>query len=145
MKKTPRTTVPVSKVKKPQCVVDPTAFYQRHPAWRFARSKRYNSYGWDSLKDKLAYVIEKLQDLEGQTWADIFRDKKKHHPISVKALITDAQRMLEANHEDVDEVFSVHISSTERVFGIIESEVGILNIIWWDPKHEICPSHLKHT
>ena len=145
MKKEPTTKVPVSTGKTPNCTVKTTDFYQRHPAWRFARSKKFASFGWASLQENLSYVVEKLHDLEGQTWADILNDKKKHHSISVKDLIPDAQRMLEANHEDVDEVFSVHISAQERIFGIIESGVGILNIIWWDPEHKICPSHKKHT
>lgn len=145
MKKQANTTVSVTTNKKPVCAVAPTDFHKRHPAWRFYRSKKYDSskYGWSSLEGKLYYVIERLHDLEVQTWADIFRDRKKHHHISVKDLIPEAQRLLVANCEDVDEVFSVHISAVERIFGIIEPGVGILDIIWWDPEHEICPSHKK--
>ena len=146
-KKIPSTVISATKDKTPTCVVDPSAFFNRHPAWRFSRSKRYNSskYGWSSLNSKLFYVVEKLHELEEQTWADIFRDRKKHHHIAVDKLIPDAQRLVQAHEEDVDQVFSIHISSTERIFGIIEPGVGILNIIWWDPEHEICPSKKKYT
>ena len=146
MNKKPKTLVSVQKGKTPECKVD-SNFFQRHPAWRFSRSKKYNSsrFGWASLNNNLSYVVEKLHDLEAQTWADIFRDKKKHHPIPVTELISEAQRLLSENNEDIDEVFSIHISSVERIFGIIEPGVGILDIIWWDPGHEICPCKKKHT
>jgi hypothetical protein len=145
--KKPNTIVSVEHKKKPACVVEPLDFYKRHPAWRFSRSKKYSSskYGWTSLNGKLFYVVEKLHDLEVQTWADIFRDRKKHHSISVNDLIPEVQRLLHSNREDVDTVFSIHISSKERIFGIIEPGFGVLDIIWWDPEHEICPSQKKHT
>lgn len=145
--KNPCSKFAISPSKNPVCIVDTTAFHQRHPAWRFSRSRKYDSseFGWSSLEQKLFHVVECLHDLELQTWSDIFRDKKKHHFIKVVDLIPDAQRLLTENKEDVDSVFSLHISASERIFGTIESGVGILDIIWWDPEHKICPSHKKHT
>ena len=145
--KKPRAEFTTSPSKNPVCKVDNKDFYHRHPAWRFSRSKKYESseFGWKSLENTLFHVVEYLHNLELQTWSDILNDKKKNHFINVEDLIPEAKRLLTQNNEDVDAVFSLHISAKERIFGIIESGVGILDIIWWDPEHKICPSQKKHT
>lgn len=35
------------------------------------------------------------------------------------------------------------ITAKERVWGLLVEDVFYL--LWWDPEHEVCPSHLKHT
>ena len=35
------------------------------------------------------------------------------------------------------------ISGPGRVWGIREEHV--LDLLWWDPRHEVCPSPKKHT
>lgn len=143
--KIPKSAYTSSNHKIPVCTVTTENFHQRHPSWRFARSKQYDEFGWTSMKNNLSYLISRLHDLETQTWSDIFKDRKKHHPIEVSKLIPEAQKLLTVNREDIDEVFSLHISAKERLFGIIEPGVGVLDIIWWDPEHKICPSNKKHT
>ena len=97
------------------------------------------------MKDRLGYIVEHLKELEKQTWSDIFRDEKKHHKIEIDKLSKEAQKLLVQAREDIAEVFSVHITARERLFGIIEPGAGVLDVIWWDPEHKICPSHKKHT
>ncbi|MBE6363385.1 MAG: hypothetical protein E7054_06990 [Lentisphaerae bacterium] len=146
-KKTPITAVKSKSEKKPVCIVDTLTFHDRHPAWRFARLKHYNDseFGWSSMEEQMFYIISKLHDIEVQKWSDIFKNSKQHHHINVTDLIPEVQRLLQKKREDIEQVFSIHISARERLFGIIESGVGIVDIIWWDPQHKICPSHKKHT
>lgn len=66
------------------------------------------------------------------------------HNIEVNQIVKDAQRRLEEIRQaDVDELFSLRLSGKERIWGIVDR--NIFKILWWDPKHEICPSAKKHT
>jgi hypothetical protein len=63
--------------------------------------------------------------------------------IPVENIIPQAQRRLEAIHLDDYDLWELHIKGEPRMWCIRNGEV--LSLLWWDPKHEICPSHLKHT
>ena len=61
------------------------------------------------------------------------------HFISIDKLCKDAQKRLEELHlDDVEELYSLRLTGTKRLFGI---RVGAsLEILWYDPDHSICPS-----
>ena len=66
------------------------------------------------------------------------------HLIRLDRLIPKARKRLrEIKEDDLDELMSFRISSKERVW-CIQSE-NIMRILWWDPRHEVCPSQLKGT
>ena len=79
------------------------------------------------------------------TWDQILvKGKKSHHLVEITKLCKAAQDYLaETSIEDIDEVLSLRLSGTERIWGILDR--GVVELLWWDPKHEICPSLLKHT
>lgn len=151
MGKKPKITVNPSKnIITPKSVVTPINFYHSKAAWRFYRMKYFNNsgYGWDDMileKENVIEVLERLHDLEQKTWDDLLhKEKKKNHPISVTDIIPEANKLLRNNHmDDIDSIYSFHLTSTLRIWGIFTGNV--LDIIWWDKNHEICPSELKYT
>ncbi len=103
-------------------------------------------FGWHEIgKEKLEEIRNKLAVFENSTWKDILLiAKKNHHPIAVEDLDAAAQRRLrELGIDDIDSLISLKLSATERMFGI-RRDIA-LSLLWWDPHHLVCPSHLKHT
>ncbi len=131
--------------KKATIVERPTGNAAR-PTWRIFLLQMRDPFGWHLLDAaKIHYVLTKLREYEGQTWNQILVvDKKKNHPIRIDKLCKDAQdRLKELKLDDVDELISLHLTGEERIFGIRDNE--ILNILWWDSEHQVCPSPLKYT
>jgi hypothetical protein len=59
-------------------------------------------------------------------------------------VIPDARKRLEQLRlDDTDELFSLRLNGQERLWGIRSND--IFSLLWWDPKHEICPAPLKYT
>lgn len=79
------------------------------------------------------------------TWNDIIVvAKKRNHTVPVSRVCKEARDHLSAlNLSEIDEVVSLHLTGTERVWGYRQG--AVLHVLWWDPDHQICPSLLKHT
>ena len=70
--------------------------------------------------------------------------KKLNHNVSVDKLIKEAQeRLLEIFSEQLDELTSLRLTGNQRVWGKIYE--GVMDLLWWDAEHRICPSYKKHT
>lgn len=98
----------------------------------------------------LTKLFPKLKEFEKLTWKEIEsqthgpQNKSKNHPINISQLNKEAQdRLKELKQDDVDELYSLRLEGQLRIFGI--RELNCLKILWIDIKHEICPSHKKHT
>ncbi len=92
---------------------------------------------WDDL-------FQKLRWYETMTWGEILKDKKHNHSVPLDHLAKAAQDRLKAMRlDDIDEVFRLRLTGKQRVWGIRDRNV--LNLLWWDPEHEICPSTLRNT
>ncbi len=64
--------------------------------------------------------------------------------VQVGDLCSKAQkRLIDISKDDCDELFSLRIMVRQRIRGIKDG--NILWLLWWDPEHEVCPSHKKHT
>lgn len=103
-------------------------------------------FGWHEIgREKLAEIRSKLASLENSTWNEILvGSKKQNHFISVEDLEPEAQRRLrELRMDDIDQVLSLRLSGEERVFGV-KYDIAV-SLLWWDPKHHVCKSVLKHT
>jgi len=103
-------------------------------------------FGWHEIsKEKLGEIRTKLAGFENSTWNDLLIGSKKHnHSIPIGKLEKEARDRLVLLHlDDIDEVISLHLAGTERIFGI-QHDVA-LTLLWWDPNHQVCPSFLKHT
>ncbi|RKU30715.1 hypothetical protein C6497_03290 [Candidatus Poribacteria bacterium] len=84
-----------------------------------------------------------MRNFESTTWDQIAGNT--HHMIPVNSIIKPAQeRLAELGHDDENRLASFHINGKQRLWAIRRS-VNIFYLLWWDPKHEICPSPKKHT
>ncbi len=36
--------------------------------------------------------------------------------------------------------FRFRLGNMERLWGVVEEEDGVFYPVWWDPRHEVCPS-----
>lgn len=94
-------------------------------------------------------IFPQLRDFETMTWDTISqathgaRGKTKSHFIPISKLIREAKdRLDEIRISDVDEIFSLRLNGLTRIYGFRNSDV--LDIIWVDRKHEICPPPKKN-
>lgn len=65
----------------------------------------------------------------------------RNHLIFADSIVREAIRDLsDANLAEIDEVMSLRLTGTNRIFGFMENEV--MHILWWDPEHRVCPTKL---
>ena len=103
--------------------------------------EQVGSFGWADLqRDKILEVAGKLAESEKLTWHEILvTSKTRNHSVLVSKLCPEAKkRLTEILQDDIDEVVSLRLSGRERVWGI--RQAGVFKVLWWDPKHEVCPS-----
>ena len=100
-------------------------------------------WGWDNFESKdTREVFQRIFELQKLTWQELV--KTGSHPISIQDIIPAAQkRLIEIEKDDFDELFSLRVVGRKRIWAIRER--NILWLLWWDPNHEVCPSHKKHT
>lgn len=112
--------------------------------WKVARIDDNSQWGWNQITcpDFLRNIWDKMRSFETMTWGEILG--RHHHAIAVNDIIKPAQnRLAQLGHDDQAELVSFRLSNTERIWAIRSGEAAFL--LWWDPNHEICPSHLKNT
>jgi hypothetical protein len=103
-------------------------------------------FGWHILDvNGVNAIREKLANFETMTWREILLDaKKQNHNVSVDKLIKEDQdRLFEIFSEQLDELTSLRLTGKGRVWGKVDE--GVMDLLWWDAEHRICPSHKKHT
>ena len=144
-KKVPKTEKNINAVKIPQTVSNANSYLDKAPTWRFNRlDVDHPKWSMKKCCDFNTVILERLVAFERQTWSEITIDAKKaNHHINVSRFIKEAQKRLDELKIVDDELFSLRLSGTERLFGILTD--GVFQIIWYDCNHEICPSHKKHT
>jgi hypothetical protein len=122
-------------------------FWSSHPIWSFAFLDLCGVAGWIHLKqENLDELLARFQQWERMTWSQILSEggKKKNHKIDVFRCSAEAQERLKfLGMEDREELMSLAVNSKARVIGILDR--AIFHILWWDPGHQVVPSHQKHT
>ena len=112
--------------------------------WKVARIDDNSPWGWNQITcpDFLRKIWDKMHNFETMTWVDILG--QGHHEIPVSNIIRQAQKRLEElGHDDEETLVSFRITGRQRIWAIRSGAEAFL--LWWDPNHEICPSHLRHT
>lgn len=149
MKKQPKYQVFTNTKQKPKVNSDMDSFLSKYPQWRFSQCDKEHEK-WKIRADELDDVIfEKLQNFERMTWDEILKASggrssgNNNHYIEIDKLNKEARKRLEELRIYTDEVFSLRLTGTLRLFGLLES--GIFKILWRDDNHEICPSNKKNT
>ena len=121
----------------------------KHPVWKFCLVDwDANWKGWKELNvDGWQKVIKKLGQFESRTWGQI--EDGDPNDSSHLVATTDCpnpevlRRLQDIKQDDTDYLFSLRLSSRERIYGILDGPV--LKILWYDPEHAIWPSPKKHT
>lgn len=132
-----------SDIKRPQNNVNPDSYMTKNPVWVFRRADQEQ---WKIHDDFIEVILPELISIERLTWHEIMSASKggyhskgsKSHHVDVESLTREAQERLQYLHIYEDQLFSLRISGTKRLWGIIDS--GTFNILWYDPDHKLCPS-----
>ena len=137
--------------KSPTYVKNPDEYYHDHPSWSFNNvdnecwafnKKHVGEKIWDE-------IIPRFKSFETQTWGEILvKSKKQNHSIEVHELNKEAYKRLIALNIEEESVISLRLTSTHRVYGIIEN--SIFHILWYDDDHGdndtcVCRSNKLHT
>jgi len=110
------------------------------PAWRTGSMEMVDPFGWHVLDaTTLTEIREKLKNFESMFLGDLYGPKKKSHMVDVNQLSKDARDRLAALRlDDVEQLLSLRLTGAKRIWGILEHNV--VTLLWWDPKHLVCPS-----
>ena len=144
-KKNAKTALSPTPKKKPINSVDPHAYKNLCPAWRF----RFVDGGgkWAITDELLPEIIkDRLKNFETTKWSEIEsqmtggKDRhKKHHSMEISDLPKDArERWKSCNLQYIDTVFRFRFGSKIRVWGI--REFNVFKPVWWDPEHTVFPT-----
>ena len=120
---------------------------KKPPSWSF----RHADQEMWCVREHFCYeILSKLVDYEGMTWNEILNATggkgsrgTKNHPIEINSLVKTARKRLEELNIVESSLVSLTVGSKGRLWGWIAE--GTMNILWFDPEHEICPSKKKHT
>jgi hypothetical protein len=109
-----------------------------YPSWQFQLLDFDGPYcpkGIDAAS--LLQIQEKLKNFESMTWGEI--EGKRHHFVTLESLSDAAkQRLRDIGMDDIDMLFSLRLTGPNRIYG---PRIGpVMKVLWWDPKHEACPS-----
>jgi hypothetical protein len=114
-------------------------------SWLLGLIDKEGPWGWDELQpeDFWMTIKDKIGKYEKMSWQEILKHEK-NHAVKISDLCVGAQRRLsEIGQDDIEDLVQIFITNTARIFGIRDGNK--LKILWWDPKHSVCPSHLRNT
>lgn len=139
LSKSPQRSHTVDTEKTPKAY--PEDWAKHRPSWRISRLDTEGPFGWGTAEQEILCDIRaKLKAFEGMTLGELYiKDKNRNHGVEVSKLSQPAKaRLKEIRQDDVDELHTLRLSGKKRVWGILEHNV--LNLLWWDPEHKVCPS-----
>jgi hypothetical protein len=134
---------------KPKITEKPDNIACENPSWAFCRCDAGGT--WAIIQGRLHTVFwdklyPRLQAFEMVTWADI--EGNGSHFVNVLSLNKCAQDRLKELKIFEDEIFSLRIDGTKRLYGLRPK--GALVLLWYDDNHGdndtcVCRSEQKHT
>lgn len=132
--------------------IDLDEYLEKKPVWQIGRIDNDGEWGWQHIgKDRWENeILPKLTNFETMTWKEIEAasgGKKKgnnSHFIGVESLSKEAQKRLKIlKMEDIDNLYSLRFAAKIRVYG---KRVGsVMQLLWFDFNHEVCPSKKRRT
>jgi hypothetical protein len=120
-------------------------WWAKTPAWRISRLEMSDPFGWHELNEETLHEVRgKLGQFESMTLNEIFvTARSRNHSVQVANLCSKAKQRLVELKLVVDEIYSLRLSGEQRIWCTLFE--NILTILWWDPKHQVCPAPKKHT
>ena len=100
-------------------------------------------WGWRNFNNReLQELIPKIINFSGSNFSQL--GYQGSHFVPLGQLVKEAQdRLQEIKKEDTEKLYSLRLDGKKRIWCIAKGNV--LQILWWDPRHEVCPSLKKHT
>jgi hypothetical protein len=136
--------------KRPRKLVGLGLHQDDHPLWRLAFvDLAHARWGWDNTsRDELVKILGFLKETERLTWRQIDdlktgghgRRGALHKFIPMENLCPDAQDALRDLELDdaSDDWYRFRLGGLVRLWGVREGQFFFP--VWWDPRHEVCPS-----
>lgn len=131
----------------PRIKSDPDSNRRKKPAWNIGLIDPLGPWSFKQLDCPQWWddIYSKLKNYETMTWQEIYDASggrshgNNNHDIPICDLIPQARRRLkELNLDDISSLFSLRLTGQQRIWGILDGNV--LKLLWFDPKHQICPS-----
>jgi hypothetical protein len=115
-----------------------------HLAWRFSKADTNGPYSCGTFSHAdFKMLWDKLRSFEQMNIAQL-RAAKSYHPLAVvNASKSAKERLQHLQLDDVETLYSFHISNTCRLWCM--RFINILSILWWDKKHDVYPVDKKGT
>ncbi|MBU2622474.1 MAG: hypothetical protein KKD92_09180 [Proteobacteria bacterium] len=105
-----------------------------------------SSGAWPCSFETLQKIRNRLSEYENLKWSEV-SSKGSNHPLPINKIIPKAQRRLsELGYVDIESLYQLKISNgnqKQRLWGIRKE--NIFQILWWDPRHEVCPVEKRNT
>ena len=130
-----------SSIKKPKSIASSP---NRKLVWKVSKIDDNFKWGWNQITCPcfLKNIWEKMHNFETMTWEEILGPN--NHAISIDDITKDAkERLRKLEHDDEETLVSFRITGEQRIWAIRSQDDAFL--LWWDPKHEICPSNMRYT
>lgn len=127
--------------KTPAVFSNPERFWDQRPSWRISILEMHDVYGWHAVdRATIDRVYARLKNFETMTWREILiKGIKQSHFIPTWQLCPTAKARLNTLQlDDYEKIVSLHVTGLERIFGFLDN--AVLQLLWWDPEHKVCPS-----
>lgn len=127
-------------------------YSNKSPIWTFESIDRTGDFAFDINREDFAYkeILDKLLSYSTMTWAEIDKQhhddgRSKHHYLKIESLSKKAEKRLIAKklEDQSDQIYSFALQNKLRIIGIRDDQ--FFHVLWYDPNHEVCVSHKKHT
>jgi hypothetical protein len=131
-------TAETSGEKTPKTASEKPLYTDDKAAWRVSKIQLIDPYGWHDLNPtEITRIQLKLATFERNTWKELFvRDAKWNHRISSGDLKCPvAKAWMKAHMPDQPYLWTLRLSNTERVWGILSERAYL--VVFWDPEHKI--------
>ncbi|SEG82315.1 hypothetical protein SAMN04489712_1158 [Thermomonospora echinospora] len=115
--------------------------------WRFTHVDHEGPWGFDKVEpETLRWLFDRLGQLETMTVNEIFNRGDypgKDYDVETIPNVEALDRLEQIGLADMTKIWCLRLQGEPRLYGFLHGHV--FHIVWWDPKHEIWPSRLKHT
>lgn len=123
--------------------------------FRFNRMDVDGPWGWTEIpKGQMKEIYEKLGQFESINWGNLnsigksSKSGSMHHSIDIDRLSANAQNRLNYLKIEEDEVFSLRLNSTRRIYGLRTGQW--FSLLWYDSNHDdkekaVCPTNFRET
>jgi hypothetical protein len=115
--------------------------------WRFSRVDNDGPWGLKALDQAaLTALLDAICKFESMKIGELFHSggyPGKDYEVA-KLPTTQAHTRLDAiGLPDMTKIWALRPQGEPRLWGFLVNNV--FHVVWWDPKHEVWPSNLKHT